>query len=51
MATVDLGQLRATGSEPALVTAGNEVATVARLARDGEDYYRAEDVLHYLRGA
>jgi nitronate monooxygenase len=50
MATVDLGQMRANGPEPAIVTAGNEVADVARLARDGADQYRAEDVIRYLRG-
>jgi nitronate monooxygenase len=50
MATVELGQLRAAGPEPAIVTAGNEVAHVARLARDGEDHYGAEDVIRYLRG-
>ena len=50
LATVDLGQLRAAGLEPALVTAGNEVAQVSRLTREGEDHYRAEDVIRYLRG-
>jgi len=50
MATVDLGQMRATGPEPAIVTAGNEVADLARLVDDGEEHYRAEDVIRYLRG-
>ena len=50
MATVDLGQMRATGPEPAIVTAGNEVTDVARLVDDGEEHYRAEDVIRYLRG-
>ncbi len=50
MATVDLGQLRAGGVEPAIVTAGNEVTDLARLVPAGDDHYRAEDVLRYLRG-
>ena len=50
MATVGLGQVRDSGPEPAIVTAGNEVADLARLVRDGEDHYRAEDVIRYLRG-
>jgi hypothetical protein len=49
MATVGLGQMRATGPEPAIVTAGNEVADLARLVDDGEEHYRAEDVIRYLR--
>jgi nitronate monooxygenase len=51
MATVGLGQLRPGGTEPAIVTAGNEVADLARLVRAGEDHYGAEDVIRYLRGA
>ena len=51
VATVGLGQLRARGPEPAIVTAGNEVADLARLVRKGEDHYNAEDVLRYLRSA
>jgi len=51
MATVGLGQLRDRGPEPALLTAGNEVADLARLVDDGEEHYRAEDVIRYLRGA
>ncbi len=51
MATVELGQQRASGPEPALLTAGNEVAELARIVRAGEDRYGAEDVIRYLRGA
>ncbi len=51
MATVGLGQVRANGTEPAIITAGNEVADLARLVDDGEEHYRAEDVIRYLRGA
>jgi NAD(P)H-dependent flavin oxidoreductase YrpB (nitropropane dioxygenase family) len=49
MATVGLGQWRDGKPEPALVTAGNEVAGLARLVRPGEDRYAAEDVMNYLR--
>ncbi len=49
-ATVGLGQMRAGWIEAALVTAGNEVADLARLVRNGEESYTAADVLRYLRG-
>jgi nitronate monooxygenase len=49
-ATVGLGQSRADGAEPALVTAGNELTDLARLVRDGAEHYTAEDVVRYLRG-
>lgn len=48
-ATVGLGQTRATGkAEPALITAGNDVAQIARFARDGGDSYSAADVIDTL---
>ena len=50
-ATVGLGQVRADGAEPSLVTAGNEVAELARLVPAGEEHYSACDVVRYLRGA
>jgi nitronate monooxygenase len=50
-ATVGLGQVRAGGLEPPLVTAGNEVSDVARLVQAGTDHYTAADVIRYLRGA
>jgi NAD(P)H-dependent flavin oxidoreductase YrpB (nitropropane dioxygenase family) len=50
MATVGLGQLRNGETEPPILTAGNEVADLARLLPEGQDSYRAEDVLRYLRG-
>lgn len=50
-ATVGLGQWRHGVSEPALVTAGDEVADLARLVPAGADRYTAEDVIRYLRGA
>lgn len=50
MATVELGQTRPGASEPAIVTAGNEVADLARLVPDGEERYSAADVMRYLRG-
>jgi nitronate monooxygenase len=49
-ATVGLGQVRAGVAELPLVTAGDEVADLARLIPVGADTYRAEDVLNYLRG-
>ena len=49
-ATVGLGQSRADGAEPALVTAGNELTDLSRLVRDGAEHYTAEDVVRYLRG-
>ncbi|MFI5356339.1 MAG: nitronate monooxygenase [Opitutales bacterium] len=51
MATVDLAQVRHGEPEPALVTAGNEVAELARLVPAGQDHYAAADVLRYLRTA
>jgi nitronate monooxygenase len=48
-ATVGLGQFRHGVREPAVVTAGDEVADVARLAPPGCDHYSAADVLRYLR--
>lgn len=50
-ATVDFAQIHAGVSEPAIVTAGNELTELSRLMRPGEESYRAEDVLNYLRGA
>lgn len=50
-ATVGLGQSRADGPEPALVTAGNEVADLARIVPPGAESYCAADVVRYLRGA
>jgi NAD(P)H-dependent flavin oxidoreductase YrpB (nitropropane dioxygenase family) len=50
-ATVGLGQVRAGVSELPLVTAGDEVADLARLIPAGADGYGTADVLNYLRGA
>ena len=49
-AAIGLGQVReATGQEPPIITAGNEVASVARfLAPDREDYSAADVVRHLL---
>lgn len=46
-----LGQVRDGGTEPAIVTAGNEFADVARIVADGAEGYGAEEVVRYLRGA
>lgn len=51
MATAGLGQVRPEGIEPALLTAGNEVAELARLVRPDADHYSAEDVIRYLESA
>ena len=50
MATVGLGQVRPTGSEPALVTAGAEVACVTHLLGEGGRSYTAADVVAHIVG-
>jgi nitronate monooxygenase len=51
MATVGLGQFRAEGGlEPAIVTAGNDVAQLARYLPPDSDSYHAADVIRYLLG-
>lgn len=50
VATVGLGQIRHDGIEPALLTAGNDVANVAQFARSGADSYTAAEVIHKLLG-
>jgi len=49
-ATVGLGQSKHGTAEPPLITAGDEVADLARLVPAGAESYRAEDVIRYLRG-
>lgn len=51
MANVGLGQLRPEGPEDALVTAGDDVANLARFLPDGVDSYRAADVIRWLLGS
>lgn len=49
LATVGLGQVQAGGyREPALVTAGNDIANLHRYVRPGADSYDAADVLRVL---
>ncbi|MBT8165598.1 MAG: nitronate monooxygenase [Acidimicrobiia bacterium] len=49
MANVGLGQVQTNGYvEPRLITSGDDIATVARFLRPGEETYRAADVLDYL---
>jgi len=49
MATIGLGQQRADGTaEPPIITAGNEVANVARFLKPGTDSYSAHDVIEAL---
>ncbi|MDB6024661.1 MAG: 2-nitropropane dioxygenase [Verrucomicrobiales bacterium] len=50
-ATVGLAQIRGGNeAEPALLTAGNDVANLSRFLRSGEDSYSATDVVNYLLG-
>lgn len=51
LATVELGQSRDAGEEPALLTAGNEVSNVAQFAKPGSDSYTAAEVVQQLLGA
>ncbi len=47
--TVDMGQINVEGNtEPVIVTAGDDVANVARFLKPGEDSYTAADVIRYL---
>jgi len=49
MATVGLGQKRSDGGdEPPILTAGNEVANVARFLKPGSDTYTSADVINAL---
>ena len=49
MTTAGLPQIRPDQTEDlALVTAGNEVATVASFIPPGQDFYSAADVVHQL---
>jgi nitronate monooxygenase len=48
-ATVGYGQMRDGRPEPALVTAGNDVADLAKFLPPGSDRYGVEDVVRYLR--
>ncbi|MCI0340035.1 MAG: nitronate monooxygenase [Planctomycetales bacterium] len=50
LANVGVGSVRPGGAdELPLVTSGDDLAKIARLLRDGEDSYSAEDVIRYLR--
>jgi len=48
VATVGLGQWRTHRPEPALVTAGDDLAGLVRFMPDGSDSYSASDVIAYL---
>jgi nitronate monooxygenase len=50
VATVGLGQHRAGGEEPPIVTAGREISELPRLMHAGTGDYSAADVIRYLRG-
>ena len=48
-ATVGIGQLRRGGKrEPALVTAGDDLATIAEFLKPGRESYTAADVMERL---
>jgi NAD(P)H-dependent flavin oxidoreductase YrpB (nitropropane dioxygenase family) len=49
-ATVGLGQWRDDVAEPALVTAGQEIADLARFVPSGGEHYSAETVVHHILG-
>ena len=47
--TLGLGQSLDDGqTEPAIVTAGDDVIHLSRLLKDGQESYRAQDVVDYL---
>jgi nitronate monooxygenase len=48
MATVGLGQERATGTEDPIITAGDDVANLARFLPADRDSYGAADVIRWL---
>jgi NAD(P)H-dependent flavin oxidoreductase YrpB (nitropropane dioxygenase family) len=48
LSTVGLGQRRAEGAEPPIVTAGDDVKDLARLFKNGRRSYSAADVIDYL---
>ena len=48
LATVGLGQWRSMRPEPALVTAGDDLAGLVRLLPDGRSSYSTSDVIAYL---
>jgi nitronate monooxygenase len=49
-ANVGFGQVREGVAELPLLTAGNEISDLARLVPAGQETFRAEDVIRYLRG-
>ncbi|MFZ5495723.1 MAG: nitronate monooxygenase [Verrucomicrobiota bacterium] len=51
MANIGLGQLRPGGAEDPLLTAGDDVANLARFLPAGRDTYSAADVIHWLLGS
>jgi len=51
MANIGLGQLRPDGPEIPLVTAGDDVANLARFLPEGADSYHAADVIRWLLGS
>ncbi len=48
LATIGLGQMHDTGTEPPLLTAGEGVNELRRFIRDGETSYSAADVLQHM---
>lgn len=48
MATIGLGQVRADGSEPPLVTAGDDFSFLPHVLGENRSVYRASDAIEYL---
>ncbi|MBN9504119.1 MAG: 2-nitropropane dioxygenase [Armatimonadetes bacterium 55-13] len=48
LASIDLGQVRNQGPEPALVTAGDDVSNLTRFLRSGQSSYSADDVVDFV---
>jgi nitronate monooxygenase len=50
--TIGLGQIRKDGTvEPAIITAGDDVANLAKFAGEGRHSYKAADVIAFLLGS
>ena len=48
MATIGLAQVRGSGQEPPLVTAGDDVQNINHFLRDGQTSYSAADVIEFM---
>lgn len=50
LGTIGLGQVRDGVNEPAIVTAGDDVANISRFLRPGQEMYSADDVIDEILG-